>query len=256
MIDWLATAMSLINIRKRRCPVCRRRAASFNPLPSDYHDQAIKHGYRFFGEGETINVDEYSCPHCGASDRERLYALFLDEIVNDPDFIHGASLLHFAPEVALSRFIRSLDKFEYRTADIAMDGVNDKVDITSMSLYDDATFDAFICSHVLEHVQDDHAAMCELRRILKPGGWGILMVPLMTQFDESIEDPCATTDADRWRLFGQGDHVRLYAKQDFLRRIARSGFSVRRYGVDYFGSDTFSQCGITPSSTLYVVGHD
>jgi SAM-dependent methyltransferase len=255
-INLQAVALRLLSRRKKNCPVCKHPVKHFLPLSSEFRDQAIKYGYPYFGKGETINLREYSCPHCGASDRERLYTLFLDKVVQRSDFENGRKILHFAPEPALSARIQRMGRFDYRTADIAMEDVNDQIDITHMSIYGDAAFDAFICSHVLEHVQNDNAALCELYRILKPGGWGILMVPLMTHFDTSIEGPTATTEADRWRLFGQGDHVRLYAKSDFLKRVTQAGFSVEQLGADYFGSDTFRRCGITPSSTLYVVNHD
>jgi SAM-dependent methyltransferase len=172
MLDILRTVKSLVFGRARRCPVCERNAVSFLPLPDYYREQADKYGYKYFGKGETINIKEYSCNHCGASDRERLSALFLESVIRREGFVSGSKLLHFAPEVALAKRIRQSGKFDYRSADISMEGVSDNVDITDMACYGDAVFDAFICSHVLEHVQDDHAALCELHRILKPGGLG------------------------------------------------------------------------------------
>lgn len=244
MLNWLRASC--------RCPVCARAVREFLPLPPEYERNARKHGYPYFGMGETINVRQYSCPQCGASDRERLCALFLQGYVPAPSPDRPWRLLHFAPEPALSRYLRGLGRFDCRTADLAPGGADDRVDITRMELYADARFDAFICSHVLEHVQDDFAALRELHRVLKPGGWGILMVPLMPHLDDTLEDPLATTEAERWRLFGQGDHVRLYAKRDFLRRIESSGFRVEQFGVDRFGPRAFERCGITPSSVLYV----
>jgi len=243
-------------LRKPYCPVCCRWISRFNPLPEEYAENAKRHGYPYFGEGETINVSEYSCPNCGASDRERLYSLFLDEQSKSKSLEELPFLLHFAPEPALSSYIRRLGGYRYRTADLGAMATDDQVDITHMDTYPDGFCDAFICSHVLEHVVDDDAAMRELHRILKPQGWGILMVPVMTHLEDSVEDATATTEAERWRLFGQGDHVRLYAKPDFLKRIANAGFSVRQLGADHFGCDTFRRCGITSGSVLYVVSHD
>ncbi|MEK6806994.1 MAG: methyltransferase domain-containing protein [Pseudomonadota bacterium] len=225
----------------------------FVQLPEEFEREARRHGYAHFGRGETINLVEYSCPHCGAADRERLAALYLDEVVTAPGFVRGGRLVHFAPEPALAARLRRLGAFEVRTADLLMEGVDDRVDITAMAAYPDANCDAFICSHVLEHVPDDAAALRELRRILRPGGWGIILVPLMTHFERSVEDPSALSEADRWRLFGQGDHVRLYAKLDFLQRLATAGFQVRQLGATHFGRATFERCGITPGSVLYVV---
>lgn len=256
MVDILHNFLHRLSGRTRFCPVCKNPVTHFAPLPPEYKAAARRYGYRHFGQAETINLAEYTCPRCGAADRERLFALYLDEVVQTPSFARGATLVHFAPESALSSRIRRLGAFDYRTTDLAMEGVDERIDLTNMTAYPDGFCTAFICSHVLEHVVDDQAALKELHRILKPGGWGILMVPLMTHIETSVEDPGAITEAERWRLFGQGDHVRLYAKQDFLKRVAEAGFFVQQLGADHFGTATFQRCGITQRSILYVVTHD
>jgi SAM-dependent methyltransferase len=50
-------------------------------------------------------------------------------------------------------------------------------DITSIPV-DDSSFDAILCSEVLEHLQDPVKAIYEFSRILKPGGRLILTAPL------------------------------------------------------------------------------
>ena len=52
----------------------------------------------------------------------------------------------------------------------------------------------------------------------------MLMVPIVDGWAETLEVP-ATTDADRVRLYGQHDHVRLYGR-DFPDRVAAAGFDV------------------------------
>lgn len=240
----------------RFCPVCLQAVESFLPLPRSIEETARQYGYEHFGRGETFNPLHYSCPHCGASDRERLYALYFRQLADKLDGLTRPRLLHFAPEHSFSAFLKRLGKFDYRTADLVRQDVDDRVDISSMSQYHDASFDAFICSHVLEHVQDDRAALRELHRVLKPGGWGILMAPLMTHFEATLEVVSATTEAERWHHYGQGDHVRLYAKTDFLYRIRSSGFVVAQHDRHYFGDAAFRRHGISNSSVLYVVSHD
>jgi SAM-dependent methyltransferase len=90
----------------------------------------------------------------------------------------------------------------------------------------DGTFDAVICNHVLEHVSDDRLALAELHRVLRPGGWALLQVPIALALERTIEDSAAKTDADRIRLFGQSDHVRLYNAVDYVERLQAAGFSV------------------------------
>jgi ubiquinone/menaquinone biosynthesis C-methylase UbiE len=133
-----------------------------------------------------------------------------------------------------------------------MEGVDDHVDITRMDIYPDESFDAFICSHILEHVREDTKAMAELYRILKAGGWGIAMVPLLLGNEETREDPSKTTEAERWRYFCQGDHVRLYARKDFIARLESVGFRVVPLDVHHFGQENFRRHGISLTSVLYI----
>ena len=67
-------------------------------------------------------------------------------------------MLDIAPSAALSRHIRRKYRIRYRTADLYMKNVDDRVDVTSMACYPDGNFGGLICSHVLEHVEDDKKA--------------------------------------------------------------------------------------------------
>jgi len=121
-----------------------------------------------------------------------------------------------------------------------------------MACYEDGRFGAFICSHVLEHVADDLAAVRELWRVLEPGGWGIVMVPVHLKSEEIDERP-TSTEAERWQLFGQGDHVRLYSKSGLVSRLEAAGFRVLQLGREYFGQERMRRFGLAASSVLYVV---
>jgi SAM-dependent methyltransferase len=78
---------------------------------------------------------------------------------------------------------------------------------------------------VLEHVEDDRKAMRELHRILAPGGFAIVLVPLDLERAETYEDPTITDPAERERAFWQSDHLRLYGR-DFPDRLREAGFEV------------------------------
>ncbi|HEX5755159.1 MAG TPA: methyltransferase domain-containing protein [Arenimonas sp.] len=233
------------------CPVCGRRDAGFRPLPAANRAAAERHGYAHFGKGEMTAHETYTCAACGASDRERLYAYWLRQRLESGRIVPGSRILHFAPEPALSRQLASVSDWQYETADLSMPGVDHRVDITRLP-FADASYDLLICSHVLEHVPDDRQAMRELARILKPGGVGILMAPIIVGLAHSVEDPAVTDAAERWRLFGQGDHVRLYARDDFVRRLEESGFRVERLATDAFDAGAFAEMGLKPSSALYL----
>ena len=199
-----------------------------------------------------LSVDAYTCSRCGASDRERIYALWIDQQLENKLFAKGTRTIHFAPEPALSRKLKGMEAFDYKTADLLMNDVDYKVDMMDMP-FDDESFDFFICSHVLEHVDSDDQAIKELYRITKPGGCGILMVPIILGLEKTVEDPSVKDEAGRWRLYGQGDHVRLYAHNDYVNKICLHGFRVEELGESFFGEGVFSTVGLTRTSILYVV---
>jgi SAM-dependent methyltransferase len=243
---------------KYRCSVCGRRVGVFLPLDPSILEELRKHGWKFQGhEAETSNLDSYSCPYCDASDRDRLYALYLMDYFQRMQDRETIKIVDFGPTPSLSGFIRKqiarLTHFFYVTADLQMGHVDDKVDLMDMKIYEDNSVDFFICSHVLEHVDDDRKALAELYRILKHEGRGILVVPIILTIDEIDEDPSITDPAERCRRFGQDDHVRLYSKNGFLSRVSAAGFTVHQLGADHFGKDTFRQHGITQQSVLYIV---
>lgn len=236
------------------CPVCQKRVSLFLPIPEFYMENIKKFGYPYtFDDAETLNAGNYSCPHCGASDRDRLYACYMEKKLAWHNYKDKVRLLDIAPSASLSIFLQRFNEIEHITADLLVEGVDLVVDITNMPDIASDSYDILICSHVLEHVKDDKKALSELYRVLKPGGWGIIMVPIVLAINQIDEDPDVTDIAERWRRFGQGDHVRLYDKAGFVERLESAGFLVRQLGMDYFGESIFTKHGIGSKSVLYVV---
>ncbi len=236
-----------------RCPVCSKRIASFGPISPYYQENRSRYGYPFtFDDQETMNAEQYVCPSCGASDRCRLYALYIRQMLEQGLLNDAFALLDIAPSRPLQTFLRQIPNITYRSADKFMEGVDFAIDVTNMAEIPSDSYDMFICSHVLEHVDDDRKALSELFRILKPGGRGILMVPIVLKLEEIDEDITIKDEATRWRRFGQFDHVRLYSKAGFMQRIQAAGFTLHALGVEHFGQDVFVECGISLKSDLYV----
>lgn len=226
---------------------------AFRPLDPNLLEELGRYGFPYpAADFETLSVDEYQCPECLSLDRDRLYAMYLREYL-DSVGERDTELLEFAPSAVLRKVIDRRKSVNYRNADLYRSDVDDQVDLTDMSCYSNGQFDFVICSHVLEHVDDDGKALAELRRVLKPGGRAILMVPILEDPNVFDEDPGVTDEAERWRRFGQFDHVRLYSKDVFLRRLADAGFEIAQLGADHFGPEKFRRNGITQKSVLYVV---
>ncbi len=161
------------------------------------------------------------CPWCGSHVRHRALWLYIErrtDLLTKP-----TRLLHLAPEHVLAERLRSRPNVDYLSADLDQTAMENR-DLTDVPHPDDS-FDAIVCSHVLEHISDDRAAMRELRRILRPDGWAIVQVPIDYERAETLEDPAIRTPEERERAYWQADHMRLYAN-DFPDRLRAEGLEV------------------------------
>ncbi len=191
---------------RRKCPVCNSSVRMFHA-----------HGLHPRSDAR--------CPVCQLLERHRLAMLFLRR---HTDFFTGAkgrTMLHVGPERFIEPIFAKAIGEGYLTADLLSKKVMENMDITDIPKPDN-TFDIIFCSHVLEHVPDDRKAMSEFFRVLKPGGWAILNVPITAP--ETVEDPAVTDPKERERLYGQFDHVRRYGL-DYKDRLAEAGFQVDCY---------------------------
>ncbi len=189
------------------------------------------------------------CPRCMANARERLVYFYLKQ--NTSVFKERLRLLHIAPEPHLERVLRQLPQILYITGDLAARSVDVRVDIMFLPFQDEA-FDLIICNHVLEHVFDDRLGMSELRRVLRTDRPALLQVPIARAIEETVEDPTATTEADRIRLFGQRDHVRLYAAGDYIERLEKAGFCVQlSNAMDCLGEYTVRRYALMPEEPVF-----
>jgi SAM-dependent methyltransferase len=164
------------------------------------------------------------CPSCGSLERHRLLWLYLKErtgLLRD-----RLTVLHVAPEECLQRGLRKLRGLDYLSVDLSSSQAMERMDIAEIQKPSDS-FDFILCNHVLEHVPDDRRALLELWRVLRPGGLAILQSPIDAARAVTLEDPHVTTAADRLRLYGQEDHVRIYGL-DYRRRLEDAGFEVRQ----------------------------
>jgi SAM-dependent methyltransferase len=236
-----------------QCPICGTGLRAFKPIGKSFWRDTEKFGTIYPASAlETFNVAAFYCPRCDASDRERLTALYLDRVFRSFDPQRSYRLIEFAPNEALPKWIKRHPFIAYTSADLSRKTVDERIDLTAMDAYRDHSVDIILCSHVLEHVPEDRKAMREIRRVLKPDGFAVLLVPLVIGVDETHEDPSINTEALRWKYYGIGDHVRQYGKRDFIARLEDAGLQVEQLGIDYFGADALRRAAIAENSVLYV----
>lgn len=193
------------------CPCCGAHFRQFAP-GSIYSAEA----------GRRITLPNRRCLRCHSVDRHRIQWLYLR---NRTDFfITALHVLHIAPEPQLRKRFEAQPNLTYITADLFAPEAQVRLDLT-FAPFQAGSFDVILCNHVLEHIPDDRGAMREIYRVLRPGGWALLNVPAYQHLPGTLEDPAITSPAERERVFGQRDHVRMYGP-DYADRLAAVGFAV------------------------------
>lgn len=179
----------------------------------------------FVGHRDSVRAiaDSY-CPRCNSKANHRRIWLFLKD--RSSIFDQETRLLEVAPWPSLTRALTRTSTVRYVGLDIVPTGphVNLIGDVVAIPVADDS-FDAVLCTHVLEHVADDRRAMSEIYRVLRPGGYAYISVPLSTHLP-TIEDPSISDPVIRKALFGETGRVRYYGL-DIHDRLCRAGFDVR-----------------------------
>lgn len=204
--------------------ICNFCGSSYQKFVPEYPAKEIKLALNTYeviaGYGENV-----FCPNCLSKNRERLVLAVLQNFIP----VENKKILHFSPEKHLYDYLKN--KAAVTAVDI-MPGFYKNID--SGILYADATgllfsdnsFDIIIANHILEHIPQDLLAMKEIYRVLKSDGAAILQVPYSEKSETTIEEPFINDPEKQERLFGQKDHVRMYALKDYVNRLKTAGFKV------------------------------
>jgi len=218
--------------KKQECPICEGHFRKF--LPYGYTD---------------VNSDNRLCPRCLSLERHRLIWLYLQnktEVFTEP-----TKMLHIAPEQSFFKRFKKIETLTYHTGDLESPIADYHFDIHEIP-FEDNSYDFVMCNHVLEHVEDEFKATSEIFRVLKPGGWAILQVPINLKFEETYEDSSIVDSKEREKHFGQYDHVRWHGK-DYGKRLEKSGFKVDELDfVSEFSADEIERMRLPKNEILYI----
>ena len=147
-------------------------------------------------------------------------------------------------DIAVDRLIEA----QQRVVTTATRGVDGFMAAAGEALpFRDETFDLVVLNEVIEHVQDDRATLCEVARVLRPGGTCVLYAPnRLFPFE---------THGIYWRgryIFGNipfvnwlpdtlrnrlVPHARAYRHGDWQRLIAGTSLRIIDHGYVYPGFD-------------------
>jgi SAM-dependent methyltransferase len=160
-----------------------------------------------------------------------------------------ATMIEVAPSGATAPFrdlfgvVTTVDRYP----DADGRNVNVVASLTDLPILSDNA-DVILALHVLEHISDDRKAMSEIARVIAPTGLAILQVPLSGR--ATTDEEVLGTPAERSARYGQGDHVRLYGN-DFFVRLKESGLaSVAVSPRDSMLPESIVKYGLLPDEPL------
>lgn len=206
--------------KRVRCPCCSWSGPAFGT---------------YWDPSEVIRG--FECPSCSSHPRHRFMALHLREWLE----LGSGVVLHLAPEPALEGVFQGHPGGDLRlTTDYAMAGVDCLTNLCRLPFAED-TFTGILCSHVLEHIEDDAAAIGEMFRVLRPGGVAVVCVPekdIEATVEFGFADPRKT---HHWRDYGR----------DVPRRLKAAGFHVETVTPTSCG-DPAEWAGLAPGERVYL----
>lgn len=216
--------------RRYTCPCCGWKLRAFTRGGASMRTR--HHGY---------------CPRCNSKARHRRDWLYL----RDRTDLFSASLrlLHISPKYSLSRRLSRMDNLRYVAGDLEhRPHVSMRFDVSTLPLRS-GTFDCAVCIHVLEHVERDRHAIAEIYRVLKPGGWALITVPVRLD-QPTFEDATIMSPEGRMRAFGETDHVRFYGS-DFVDRLESCGFTVEIDRAESLDEATKDRYGLLEDENVF-----
>jgi SAM-dependent methyltransferase len=143
---------------KFRCPLC----SYYGPFRTKYAETGLR--------------QHAQCPRCSSLERHRLQFLVIQSLASRFDF-SKLRILHVAPEMFIQKHLKKMFG-SYASSDLCQRGVDFYADLRSLPIKS-GSYDVVYASHVLEHIDRDRDAIAEIRRVLAPGGFAILPVPIV-----------------------------------------------------------------------------
>ena len=98
------------------------------------------------------------------------------------------------------------------------------LDVSNLPLeenhFPDQSIDVVLASHVIEHLNNPFGFVCEVKRILKPGGCFFITTPNIAGLQSRLL-------GSRWRsaIF---DHLYLFSKSSLCKLLEKAGFTVEK----------------------------
>ena len=214
---------ALISLRRTRNEYLERRLADRLAQNSRYCNICGWRGKQFGIRYNEIMLrdEEIACPNCLSEPRQRALFKYLRDnflasylcIIQQRNFL----CLEISP-ARCDPVRNALNGIVYISVDLDESKAMFEMDLTNLT-FPDFTFDLVVCSHVLEHIEGDSAAIAQIYRVLKKDGAALIQVPIGYHDDPSGK---RTAEFDQRRFY---HHCRSYG-WDFKEKLEKAGFQV------------------------------
>ena len=230
LLDWVESSgipafikVPVILPRKIRQGILARRAADKAARQVRYCNICGWRGERFNTVyDEIMRRDiEIVCPNCLSEPRQRALFKYLRQNFLT-DYIYcmkedNLLCLEISPDRS-NPVPKALPWLVYISIDLNESRAMYEMDLTDLT-FGDNLFDLVVCSHVLEHIEDDTLALREIYRVLRKGAAALIQIPIGYYNDLT---------GKRTEEFGERrfcEHLRSYG-WDFVEKLEVIGFNV------------------------------
>jgi hypothetical protein len=170
-----------------------------------------------------------ACPQCDSRSRHRGLALLIPKLISERK--GPVRVLHVSPEPVLRRVVEPIATL-YHTSDYAASDVTyPEEDLTNPSI-PPGSYEMILCNHVLEHIQDDVAAVAGMAWMLGGDGTAVVTIPGIFTRRETIRFPDDSLNG-HWRDYGN-EVMDLFSR--FFERVDRvdlSGLDLSDGGLNH-----------------------
>jgi SAM-dependent methyltransferase len=180
--------------------------------------------FNHFDKDEVTKRANARCPECNSLESTRTLWFYLsNEVLGKKN---KNRFIYFSPELVL---LEKLKTFNIELEERSFDYFNNLQNPNFEKLHG-SRFDVIIFSHLLQYIKDKQAVFSELKRLLRPGGFVIIMTLINWEMDRTYEKPETEEDIERLHHYFEPGLERVYGS-DFQKQLVRAGFEVEV--VDY-----------------------
>jgi len=199
-------------------------------------------------QGRKFMLPAKRCPRCSSLPRNRLIPYALLHFNID---LNNKSILHMGPNMAEVAYIfNHFMPASYHRIDLCKKNIiNLPGDICKIPINDFST-DIIIAWHVLEHVNDDYAAIREMWRILRRGGLALISVPISPP-NRLHTDERKNLRQDQYKIaYGHPDHCRACGL-DYFKRFEDVGFKITTLEIKCEKNENINLFGLSQNHIVW-----